>query len=107
MEFDKANPLQSVAAFLIVRGPTAYLGYGWESDQTDWQEVFLLQVGEPLGLCASPSDGVFVREWTYGNVTLDCGKWEAVVPHAGGVERTRVVAGRRATTADARVAVDR
>ena len=106
MEFDKANPLQSVAGFLIVRGPTAYLGYGWESDQTDWQEVFLLQVGEPLGLCVSPSNGVFVREWTYGNMTLDCGKWEAVVPHSSGVERTRVMAGERVAAVDAQVAVE-
>ena len=90
MQFDPSNALQSIAGFLIVRGPTAYLGFGWESDQSDWNQLFLLQVGEPKGQCVLASSGVFVREWTYGNVTLDCGKWQAVVPHATGVERTRV-----------------
>ena len=90
MQFDDSNAVQSIAGFLIVRGPTAFLGYGWESDQRQWNELFLLQVGEPQGLCVSPSSGVFVREWTYGNVTLDCGNWTAVVPHATGVERTAI-----------------
>ena len=88
MQFDDSNALQSIAGFLIVRGPTAYLGYGWESDQRQWNKLFLMQVGEPKGECGSTSEGVFVREWTYGNVTLDCGTWQAVVPHETGVART-------------------
>ena len=42
---------QSVAAFLITRPPIAFLGYGWESDDRNWHDVFLLQPGKPEGLC--------------------------------------------------------
>ena len=94
-QFDESNALQSIAGFLIVRGPTAYIGYGWESDQRQWNELFLMQVGEPKGQCVETSDGMFVREWTYGNVTLDCTKWQAVVPHADGVTRTEVERAQR------------
>ena len=40
--------LQSIASFLVVRGPIAFLGFGWESDMKDWDPLFRLQVGEPL-----------------------------------------------------------
>jgi Hypothetical glycosyl hydrolase family 15 len=83
MQFDASNANQSVAAFLVTRPPIAYLGFGWESDMSDWNPIFLLQVGEPAGLCAQVQAGVFTRAWTYGNVTLDCNTWTATIPHAG------------------------
>ena len=52
---------------------------------SDWDPIFLLQVGEPSGLCAQTADGVFTRAWTYGNVTLDCNSWTAKIPHSGGM----------------------
>ena len=85
MLFDKVNQTQSLAAFLVTRPPVAYLGYGWESDQSDWEPIFLTQVGEPHSNCSEVSAGVFGRTWTYGQVTLDCSTYKAVVPHATGV----------------------
>jgi hypothetical protein len=43
---------QSIAAFLLVRGPIGYIGYGWESGDEMWNSSFLLQPGSPVGDCA-------------------------------------------------------
>jgi hypothetical protein len=85
MKFDPNNKIQSVAGFLIIRPPIAYLGFGWESDNRNWDPIFLTQVGEPSSYCTQTSPGVFERSWTYGSVTLDCNSWTATVPHAEGV----------------------
>ena len=42
---------QTVTAFLIVRPAVGFLGYGWESDDKEWHDIFLLQPGEPQGHC--------------------------------------------------------
>ena len=73
---------QTVAAFLIVRPPHAYLGWSWESDDRDWNEIFLLQVGEPQGLCSETAPGVFARVWSEGTASLDCNTWSAELPFA-------------------------
>lgn len=78
--FDTSNKIQSLAGFLVVRPPTAYIGFGWESDQRNWDPLFLTDVGTPLGLCAEGPTGVFTRPWTRGNATLDCNTWKGVVP---------------------------
>ena len=88
MNMDKNYQSQSLAAFLVVRTPVAYLGYGWESDQSDWLPIFLTQVGEPSGVCQEVSTGVFSRQWSYGNVTLNCTSFTATVPHAEGIITT-------------------
>jgi hypothetical protein len=75
-----ANKKQSLAGFLIVRPPIAYLGYGWESDMRQWDPLFLTEVGEPTGLCTEIQTGVFTRGWTVGNVTLNCNNWSATIP---------------------------
>ena len=80
--FDTAHVNQSIAAFLVVRPPIAFLGFGWESDMRDWRSEFLWQVGEPQGLCAEVAPSVFSRAWTYGNATLDCNSFTATVPTA-------------------------
>jgi hypothetical protein len=38
----------TVAAFLVVRAPIAFIGWGWESDDKKWptSNIFNLQVGE-------------------------------------------------------------
>ena len=71
---------QSVASFLIVRPPNGYLGFGWYSNDADWDERFLLQAGTPVGLCAEGPAGVFSRRWTAGTATLDCNTWTAGLP---------------------------
>lgn len=78
--YNNRNANQSLAAFLITRGPVAFVGSGWESGVAQWSPVFLYAVGGPKGLCLEESPGVFSRPWTSGTVSLDCNKWVAVIP---------------------------
>ena len=71
---------QSVAAFLVARPPIAFIGDGWESDDATWNDIYLLQPGEPVGLCAEPKPGIFTREWSHGTATLDCNTFAASLP---------------------------
>jgi hypothetical protein len=71
---------QSVAAFLVVRPPTAYLGFGWYSDDSSWDRLFLLDAGEPTALCVEAPANVFSRAWTKGVASLDCNTFEASLP---------------------------
>ena len=74
---------QSLAAFLVTRGPWAFLGFGGVSDMRDWRSEFLWSVGEPTpagAVCAEAPAGVFSRQWTYGIAALDCNTWTARVP---------------------------
>jgi hypothetical protein len=82
MDNSPANANQSVAAFLIVRPPYGYLGFGWESGDEKWNDLFLLQAGEPLGLCAETATGVFSRAWSLGVAQLDCNTYTATLPFA-------------------------
>jgi len=77
---DRTHANQSVASFLITRPPIAYLGFSWESDDRDWDPMFLLQAGEPQGLCAEGPQGVFSRVWSLGTAQLDCNTFTAVLP---------------------------
>ena len=78
MNWDGANT--TLAAFLIGRGPVAYLGSGWNGGPLlRWDARFDMDVGEPQGLCTSPSANVFSRAWTRGVATLDCGSFEATL----------------------------
>jgi len=72
----------TIAAFLIGRGPVAYVGKGWTGGvgMMDWDPRFDFDVGEPLGLCAQRAPGVFERAWTKGLVELDCNAFTAVLP---------------------------
>ena len=80
MDNDPTNDRQFVAAFLIARPPHAYLGWGWESDDKDWNDLFYLQVGEPLGLCAEGPSGVFSRPYTLGTAGMNCNNYTATLP---------------------------
>jgi hypothetical protein len=77
---DNGNFNQSLASFLITRPPIAFIGYGWESDMSDWRSEFLWDVGAPSGLCVQAQTGVFTRLWSYGTVQLDCNKWTSAIP---------------------------
>ena len=72
----------TLAAFLIGRGPVAYVGKGWTGGvgMMGWDPRFDLNVGEPAGLCAQHAPGVFSRAWTRGEVVLDCNEFSAVLP---------------------------
>jgi len=71
---------QTIAAFLIARAPISYIGKGWESDDSSWHDVFLLQPGEPMGACTETMSGVFTRQWTAGVAKLDCNAWSSELP---------------------------
>jgi len=77
---DPGDSNQSVAAFLVTRGPVAFLGSGWESGVAQWNPVFTYAVGEPKGACVEASPGVFSRPWTAGEVSLNCDSWVATIP---------------------------
>lgn len=80
--FDSGARNQSVAAFLVVRGAVAFLGWGWESGNEAFDEAFLYDVGEPRGHCRETAPGVFARAWTYGDVVLNCTSFAAIIPTA-------------------------
>ncbi len=80
MDTSSQNKNQTVAAFLIVRPPYGWLGWGWPSGQSYWDPIFLLQVGTPTGLCSEVSTGVFSREYSEGTATLNCNSWTASLP---------------------------
>ena len=90
MLLDDSALNQTLAAFLVVRGPIAYIGYGWASGQERWRPEFTWEVGEPLGSCSEPTPGVFTRPWTFGEASIDCNTWEGKVPAAAvGSRRAR------------------
>ena len=89
---------QDLAAFLLMRGPHAYIGYGvwgmsWPTgiafDSHGGPRVPLppsLQrdYGAPVTRCKETGSGtgVFVREWTHASVQLDCNSWTATIDTA-------------------------
>lgn len=81
-ELDTASANQTVAAFLVARSPLAYIGFQQGSSDADWNPLFELDVGSPLGLCEEEAGtpGVFSRAWTNGVVSLDCNDWSASLP---------------------------
>ena len=80
MDNSPANANQTVAAFLVSRPPYAYLGWGWESDDAQWNDIFYLQVGDATGLCTEGPSGVFTRQYSAGVASLDCNAWTADLP---------------------------
>jgi hypothetical protein len=71
---------QDLASFLLIRGPYAWLGTGWNGcDATYVRPAMLdtLVVGVPLGNCSetAPGSGVFVREYSRSSVRMDCTTW--------------------------------
>lgn len=79
-----ADKLPVLAAFLVSRGPYAYIGTGWYGAGViglpDWDPLWdLYDVGEPAGACEQPAPGVFSRAWTRGVATLNCSSWTATL----------------------------
>jgi len=46
----------------------------------NWDPLFDLDVGEPVGLCTENVVGVFSRVWSKGTAQLDCTTWTATLP---------------------------
>ena len=74
------SPLLSHAHRRLRRFITASadIGWGWNGGPLPpWASLFDLDVGEPLGLCAAATPGVFSRQWTKGSVSIDCNAFTA------------------------------
>jgi hypothetical protein len=80
VEMDDKNINQTLAAFLVARSPYSWVGYGWESDDRNFKEVFYLQPGSPTSLCEENTPGVFTRQWTAGVAEIDCNQWTSSLP---------------------------
>jgi hypothetical protein len=74
---------QDLANFLLIRGPYAYFGHGWqgcaqpkadEGGGYAFPQQLNADFGMPLGMCAEtkPGSGVFQREFTKATVSMDC-----------------------------------
>ena len=77
-----AWPEQDIAAFSLVRGPSAYIGYGWwqcADVPNPFERPSLLDadLGLPINYCTEISQGIWMREYTNVNITLDCNTFNA------------------------------
>lgn len=82
VQLDVPNINESIASFLVVRGPVAYIGFGAGYHPQTWRPEFFYDVGEPTGNCSETSPGVFERNWTYGTAHMDCNTYKAgPIPH--------------------------
>ena len=86
---------QSLAAFLLARGPFAWYGYSWLSCIGDFGRggqgmpplnytfppALKADYGVPQGHCeeTGAESGVFVREWSKAKVELDCNSWTSTI----------------------------
>eukprot|EP00037_Helgoeca_nana_P001449 m.26951 g.26951 ORF g.26951 m.26951 type:complete len:453 (+) comp11861_c0_seq1:244-1602(+) len=75
---------QDLANFLLIRGPFAWLGHGWKGCSKDYPfpAEFNLDYGVPVDkICkeTAPDSGIFTREWSNADVTMDCNKWEPTI----------------------------
>lgn len=90
--------MQDLASFLLVRGPYAWLGYGWQgctsgdlhayhgSGYAKWGTELDEDYGEPLERCHETAAGseVFERKWSKATVQLDCKAWKGTIRMADG-----------------------
>ena len=75
--FPPAKDNMSMAAFLVARGPFAYIGASKATIEngTSSDPLFLLHrhdTGEPTGACTEAKKGVFSRAWSKGKAIVDC-----------------------------------
>lgn len=73
-----ADHNQTLAAFLVVRPPLAFIG--GRLHDADWSPLFGLDVGTPLQLCKEGPSGVFSREYSEGVAELNCNAWTGKLP---------------------------
>ena len=73
---------RDLAAFLLVRGPYAWLGDGWQGcvgEPTPLPPQVFLDYGVPVGNTTQAAPGVFTRQWSKAQVTFDCNKYESAI----------------------------
>jgi hypothetical protein len=77
------QPLKDLAAFLLLRGDYAWLGYAWigcSNDEEFYERPRELDVdyGAPVDdHCFEVLPGIFRRQWTKATITFDCNAYEA------------------------------
>ena len=68
------NFAQDLATFMLLRGPYAWLGFGWSGCNVvnTFPPELLLDYGEPTGFCSetAPNSSIFTRDWTKATVTV-------------------------------------
>ncbi|CAE8730362.1 unnamed protein product [Polarella glacialis] len=78
-----ADPDTDIAAFLLTRGPYAWLGHGWSNCNRVYEYPTGLDFdyGEPLSLCKETKEGsgIFTREWSKSTVHMDCNTFKGTV----------------------------
>ena len=89
--------LQDLAAFLLIRGPYAWLGHGWTGNgnhyKNNWSPLFAVDYGRPLtDSCTEDSarPGVFRRSWTKAEVEMDAVHAEQAAAGRAAVGRAAV-----------------
>ena len=91
---DFANDLTN---FLLVRGKYSWIGYSWVGCSHVYERPAALDTdyGVPTGLCheTAPGSGVFERERSKANVSMDCGSWTGLIngKKAAGPDKPRRV----------------
>ena len=56
-----------------------YNRHGHSGTRDAWDPMFMLEVGEPLGLCSEAAAGVFSRKYSKGTATVDCSSFVATL----------------------------
>ncbi len=78
-----ADFLQDLANFLLIRGPFAWLGWGWQGCSREYYfpPEFHEDYGLPSGLCSetAPNSGVFVRQFDKSTIEMDCNTWTPTI----------------------------
>ena len=77
------NLMQDLATFLLLRGDFAFLGFGWSGCgfEVHFPEVLARDFGVPTSLCteSSTEPGVFTRQWTKADVTMNCNTYTGTI----------------------------
>ena len=77
------NLAQDLATFLLLRGPYAFLGFGWSGCgvTTVFPPELKADYGVPSGFCeeTGPGSNVFVRQWTKAVVSMDCNTYTGTI----------------------------
>lgn len=75
---------EDLTNFLLIRGPYAWWGYGWQGCGKVYPynaTIMNADYGEPNGLCKETAEGseVFVREWSKSKIEMDCKTWTSTI----------------------------
>jgi hypothetical protein len=77
------NLPQDLATFLLLRGPYAFLGFGWSGcgNEIAFPDELRVDYGVPAGLCSETAAGsnVFRREWSKATVEMDCNAYKGTI----------------------------